>query len=306
MPVQFIQIPLEDNKRIALYAIISCLLWSTVFAGIKVGLKYTSPLAFAGTRFFISGLLILPFAGHFNSYLKAVKRHIKILFTLSLSQVLINYTMFYIGMSLVPAAVGAVVIGSQPFIIAILASFMMNNEPFTLRRLITLIAGISGVFLVSFGRQKLGIGESVELVGVLLLFGANITSGISNVIVAKQVRKINPAILSSFSLMSGGGALFLLSIPIEGLTPLDQPAEYWISLSWLSLLSAVTFTLWYRALHIPGVKVSDLNLWKFVVPVLGAILSWIIIPEESPEWLTVSGMIIIALSLAIFFYRKPD
>jgi hypothetical protein len=37
--------------------------------------------------------------------------------------------------------------------------------------------------------------------------------------------------------------------------------------------------------------------------VVGAILSWLLIPDEHPEWLTVSGMIIITVSL-IMFYRS--
>jgi len=68
-------------------------------------------------------------------------------------------------------------------------------------------------------------------------------------------------------------------------------------------MAASAFSLWFKLLQRPGVKVSELNLWKFVIPVLGAILSWLLIPDEHPEWLTVSGMIIITVSL-IMFYRS--
>ena len=58
-------------------------------------------------------------------------------------------------------------------------------------------------------------------------------------------------------------------------------------------MAAVAFSIWFILLQRPGVKVSELNLWKFIIPVVGAILSWILVPDENPEWLTISGMIII-------------
>lgn len=39
-------------KSTTFLAILACLLWSTAFVGIKIGLEYTTPMQFAGTRFF--------------------------------------------------------------------------------------------------------------------------------------------------------------------------------------------------------------------------------------------------------------
>ena len=68
-------------------------------------------------------------------------------------------------------------------------------------------------------------------------------------------------------------------------------------------MAAAAFSIWYKLLQRPGVKVSELNLWKFIIPVAGAILSWLLVPGEKPEWITISGMIIITVSL-ILFYRS--
>lgn len=296
---------MKNKTNSILLAIASCLLWSTAFAGIKIGLEYSSPLAFAGTRFFISGLLILPFTCKPVKYIRTVKDNYGILLLLALTQTFLNYALFYSGMDLVPGAVGAVIIGVQPLIIAVIASLMIRNEPFTKKRTATLIAGIAGVVFVSMGRQSLDLGQELEIIGIFLLLGVNFTSGFSNIIVSKYGKKINPLVLSSFSLLVGGLALFLISIPMEGYNSFRQPLEYWASLGWLSFMSAAAFSLWYTALHIPGVKVSDLNLWKFIIPVLGAILSWVVLPGEQPDWITITGMIIISTSLFFFFKRKP-
>lgn len=62
----------------------------------------------------------------------------------------------------------------------------------------------------------------------------------------------------------------------------------------------MAFSLWFVLLKRPGVKVSELNLWKFIIPVCGAALSWIFLPEESPQLILVLGMICIALAIVLF------
>jgi len=286
-------------------AITACVLWATAFPFLKIGLKYTTPLAFAGLRFMISGLMILPFTCKPSRYFSVIMQNWRLLLVLTSVQSFLHYILFYTGINLVPGAVGAVINGAQPLIIALVASMMIKNEPMTLRRSITLATGLSGVIIVSIGRHSMQLSTSLELLGAFLVMASNFTSAFTNVVVSKYAKHINPLVLSSFSLFTGGTTLLLISIPIEGITRGPLPTEYWFSLGWLSLLSAIAFTAWYTALQRPGVKVSDLNLWKFIVPVLGAVLSWLIIPEERPDLMTVSGMIIIAVSLVTFFVKKP-
>jgi drug/metabolite transporter (DMT)-like permease len=122
-------------------------------------------------------------------------------------------------------------------------------------------------------------------------------------VVSLKSKGMNPFVLSSASLFIGGVVLYLVSIPIEGSPQGPLPMEYWLILLWLSFMAAFAFSLWFKLLQRPGVKVSELNLWKFIIPVVGAILSWWLVPDEHPEWLTISGMVIITVSL-IMFYRS--
>ena len=47
-------------------------------------------------------------------------------------------------------------------------------------------------------------------------------------------------------------------------------------------------------------------MWKFIIPVAGAILSWILAPGEKPELLTVMGIIIITVSLLLLYKKEND
>jgi drug/metabolite transporter (DMT)-like permease len=207
------------------------------------------------------------------------------------------------GLDLVPGALGAVIVGSQPLVTAVVASIMHKEDKLTMKKIVTIVFGLSGVILISAGRQVFRLGTTLELLGVVMLLAANISVATSNVIVSVRSKGINPLVLSSSSLFTGGVILYLVSIPLEGRHPGPLPSEYWLILLWLSIMAAVAFSLWFLLLQRPGVKVSELNLWKFIIPVVGAILSWLLVPGEKPEWLTISGMIIITASL-VMFYRS--
>jgi drug/metabolite transporter (DMT)-like permease len=295
------------SKRNTIYwAIIACLLWSTAYACIKLGLQYDTPLHFAGIRFMISGLMILPFTVKPAAYIKIIRDNWKVAATVLVLQTLVNYSLFYLGMDLVPGALGAVIVGSQPLVTAVVASMMHEEEKLTKRKIITIIFGISGVILISAGRQALRIGTAAEFLGVILILCANIATAVSNVVVSFKSKGMNPLVLSSASLGLGGLILYLFSFPIEGTVLGHQPVVYWLDLIWLSFMSAFAFSLWYKLLQRPGIKVSELNLWKFIIPVVGAVLSWLLVPGENPEWLTIAGMIIITGSLVMFYISTRE
>ncbi len=290
-----------SNRNTIFWAIIACLLWSTAYAGIKLGLQYDTPLHFAGIRFIISALMILPFTIRPSAYIKMIKENWKVVISVMVLQTLINYSLFYFGLDLVPGALGAVIVGSQPLVTAVVAAMMHEGEKLTKNKIVTIVFGISGVILISAGRQAFRLGTAMEFLGVILILGANIATATSNVIISLKTKGINPLVISSFSLGIGGLILYLVSFPIEGNAQIHRPMVYWLDLLWLSFMSAFAFSLWYKLLQRPGVKVSELNLWKFIIPVVGAVLSWLLVPGENPEWLTICGMIIITVSLILFF-----
>jgi len=295
---------LNNKGNTVFWAIIACLLWSTAYAGIKLGLQFDTPFHFAGIRFIISGLMILPFTVKPSVYLAMIRNNWRVVAWVTTLQIVVNYSLFYQGLNLVPGALGAVVYGAQPLIIALVAAVLHKDDKLTRKKVITIIFGISGVILISVGRQAFRLGTGLEIIGVLMLLTGNIATAGSNVIVSLKSKEINPFVLSSSSLFLGGVILYFVSIPLEVRHEGPLPVKYWMILLWLSFMAASAFSIWYKLLQRRGVKVSELNLWKFINPVTGAILSWILIPDEHPEWLTVSGIIIITASLIMFYKSK--
>jgi drug/metabolite transporter (DMT)-like permease len=288
----------------SIVAIVACLLWSTAFVGIKIGLQYTPPLQFAGIRFFLSGLIILPFIPSLRSKIVPALPHYRKIIIIGLVQTFLQYALFYTGMNYVPGAVGALVIGSGPLFILVVAHFLMPGDLINRQKITGILLGLAGVAIITLGQGSIALTGSLIGLGILILLMNNVLAGFGNVLVAKSAQNIPPLVLSSFSMIIGGFILYVAGISVEGISRGPFPLPYYLSLAWLSFLSAAAISIWYTLLKTPGVKVSELNMWKFIIPVFGAALSWMILPGESPDTSSVIGMILVAVALVSVNWQK--
>jgi len=291
-------------KSTTFLAILACWLWSTAFVGIKIGLEYHTPFQFAGIRFFISGILIFLYFGKPRRYFTELKANLRFILLLSVIQTFVQYSLFYSGINLVPGALAAMIIGAQPMFIALVAHFAFQNDKMTVLKTGSILIGVAGIAVITLGRSQVEMTSGLEYLGIALLLTNNLVAGTSNVMVAKYSKGISPAVISSTSLMIGGIMLSIASVPIEGIHLGPFPPRYWYALAWLSFLSAAAFTIWNTILKRPGVKVSLLNVWKFLIPVSGAALSWLLIADEKPDTPSLIGMAIIAFSLLSLNYAN--
>lgn len=285
-------------------AIVACLLWASAFTGVKIGLQYSPPLRFAGIRFMIAGVLLLPFALRSGNYFQLLKMHGGKILIISSLQIIVQYILFYKGLSLVSGALGAIIIGAGPLFIAVFAHFSIPEDRLNLRKAMITVLGLSGVILVSIGRHSDTGSQAIQFLGILYLLGVNVASGVVNIFIKKKTSALPPLLLSSSTMLFGGFVIFMISLPFEGMQFKIQTPIYYYALAWLSFLSAGAFSIWFYLLKRPGVKVSYLNFWKFLIPVAGAILAWTILPNEHPDIASVAGVFITGISLVLLNVSK--
>ncbi len=285
-------------------AILACFMWSTAFVAIKIGYKYMSePFNFAGMRFLIAGLILMPFSWRKGFY-RQIRENIKLIIYVTLFQTFIGYALYYVAMSFVGGAIASIVIGSGPLISALLSHYMMENDKLSKEKMVTLTFGILGVVIIMINTKPTTKVGLLELLGILLLLGNSILGTLVNIKVAKDKKNINPIFLSSNQMIWGGLMLLILGLTVEGSQKLNLPFEFYASLFWLSLVSAVAISIWFVLLQQKDIKVSELNMWKFIIPLSGALLSWIILPEESPNLASILGMTLILSSLILYYKKK--
>lgn len=298
-------------------AVFACILWATAFAGVKTGLKYADPLFFAGIRFFLAGLILLPFCGKPSHIVGEIKKYWKIIVTVSLFQTVLLYSFFFLSMSLVEASTGAIVNGLSPLIGALMAHFFLKGKGnrLDMKKISSFLIALSGIIALTIGKGDLStFSGRRQILGIVLMLSGSICGAVASVYIARRKSPINPVLLNSTQISLGGLFLFILSLVTEGdnfsLFSDPQP-EFFAALIYLSCLSATAFSIWFYLLKDREVPVTTLSIWKFIIPVGGAIFSWMIIPEEGPDPVSIAGMGATALAVILFFaplgkiMRKP-
>jgi drug/metabolite transporter (DMT)-like permease len=293
-------------KNTYIKALLPIILWSTAFIGVKIGLQYASPFFFAGIRFMLSGVLLLFFIRDIRGVISHTKTHWLLVLKTAILQTALFYGLYYSGISRVPASIAAIIIGAIPLFSAVTSHLFLKNDALNIRKVTSLAVAIGGIILISLSRDPLTETGLREIIGIILLLGASLSEAFLQVILKKNVEPFDPLKLNAVQIFIGGCILFLISLIVEGAPSFRQPGTFYVSLIWLSIVSAVAFSVWYALLQKPEVKVSELNMMKFLNPVLGAVISWTFMRNDTPDIYSVAGMLIISLSVLFFYLRiKP-
>lgn len=290
----------NNTKAVAaLGAFISSFLWSTAFVAIKIGYKYYSgQFTFAGIRFFLAGVILLLFS------IKNVRmffKNFKVLFLIGFFQIFIGYAVFYTALKYIDATVSSIIVGGSPVTTALVSHIVLKDDKLSKNKIISLLLGFAGILVVVAGTAKGSSGTNtaflISLVSVFLLILNQVINALVNIFVAKKSIGINPVIINGGQLFIGGGLLIILGyFAKEEQNFMQFETPLILSLAWLVFVSTFAFTIWYTILQKKLMTVSELNIWKFITPVSGAILAFFLL-HEIPNIYTVVGLLLVVLSL---------
>lgn len=289
-------------KKGILLAVFASVLWAIVNPFIKQGLGYDfTPMNFAGLRFTLVGIILLAYTWHRGMW-REVLRSRKLFGNLILVNMFMGYTAFYFGVDLVSGAISSIVMGLTPLINVLLAHLLASNDRLNRYKIVSLLVSLAGLLLI-VGTG--GDGEPLDgrgIAGIVLLLACIVFQGYSAISVSEEKGRVDPIFLNAVQMFFGGLLIYGVGIGAEGFQPFwGKPAGFYGSLGVLIFISVFAFSFWFMALRAEGTKVSDLNICRLINPILGAVLSWAMLPGESPDFSTVAGMAIIVSSLVIYF-----
>ncbi|MCL2072930.1 MAG: DMT family transporter [Marinilabiliaceae bacterium] len=275
-------------------ALIACLLWGSAFAGAKITFQYAGPIFVSGFRFTLAGILLLPVIWFSKRNIRNELKHWRFMLLFAFVQTFLQYGLFFMGLNKVPGATSAIIIGAGPLFVAIMAHLTLKNDKLTLKKIAAVTLGLAGVIFISLAKNDTNIGYPHFYAGVGILLLSNIIGSYTNIMVIKKKgNKMCPIVLTAFANFTGGIMLLITALIIEKPEIKIYPYQFYLAVIWLSLIPATAFSLWYGLLQSPGVKVSELNVWKFIIPVTGCILSWLLLADEKPNIYSLSGIVII-------------
>ncbi|WP_455496798.1 DMT family transporter [Coprobacter sp.] len=289
-------------KKGLLYAVAASILWAIVNPFIKQGLSYDfTPMNFAGLRFTAVGIILFAYTWHKGMW-KEIFSHKRLFLNLIFINMFLGYSAFYFGVDFVSGAISSIVMGMTPIINVLLAHLIAKNDKLNMYKVISLIVSLIGLILI------IGMGDDGNpldmkgIFGIVLLLLNIVLQGYSAITVSEDKGKVDPVFLNAVQMFFGGALIYAVGICTEGYHSfIGKPIGFYVSLGVLIFISVFAFSFWFIALQSKGSKVSDINMCRLINPVLGAVLSWVMLAGEYPTVSTVSGMLIIVCSLVIYF-----
>ena len=214
---------LTKTGIVALLACVCCVLWGSAIPVIKTGYNLmqvdsadtASQIVFAGIRFTLAGILVLIFASVRERKIMLPNREIlKYAVPVCLAQTVGQYFFFYIGVAHTSGVKGGIITGLGNFIAILLACLVFRNERMTGRKIAGCILGFAGVVVINLMGNSLDMGFKLTGEGFILI--AQLSYGISTVLINIFSRKVSPVVLSGTQFTMGGIILTLIGVGMGG------------------------------------------------------------------------------------------
>jgi drug/metabolite transporter (DMT)-like permease len=285
----------HPHLKAILLALLVTFLWSTSFVIIKIGLAEIPPLTFAGLRYSIAFVCLLPLA-FTNKNREQIKKlnHKDWLKLFLLGVLFYAFTQGtqFVGLSLLPAVTVSLWLNFTPLIVAVMAIFLIKEFPTTLQwfGVIIFLIGIFIYFLPVELIQNQVIGLFVMTAGVF----ANSASAVLGRSINRD-SKINPLVVTIISMGIGSIILLISGVLIQGLPPISF--QNVLFLFWLAIINtALAFTIWNFTLRTLSAMESSIINGTMLIQI--AVLAWVFLGEE----ITIKeglGMLIAALGVLL-------
>jgi drug/metabolite transporter (DMT)-like permease len=280
-----------------------CIVWSSTWLAIKVGLRDLPPISFVAIRFVIATAVLVVVSVGRVRLLPTKRSDYFVLAVTGTLMFALNYTLLFWGELYVSSGLAAVLQTTIPIFGMLFAHWMLPDEPLRLQKLAGALLAIGGVALICGRLLDFG-GVLAFWGGVGIVFGGA-TAAYSNVLLKARRIELAPAMLAAWQMIFGTIPLLILGGIVDG-----NPARFhWTSMSIFCLLylaivgSSLTFLLLYWLL--PRMTVTNLQTISLITPPGAVMLGWALGGEKFPLW-SLLGAAVVLVGVWMIFRRTND
>jgi drug/metabolite transporter (DMT)-like permease len=286
---------------VVLQALLVTFLWSTSFVLIKMGLKDIPALTFAGLRYSLAFLCLLPLAlrpGRLRSWGSLSGRGWARLIVLGLLFYAVTQGAAFLGLAYLPAVTVSLLLNFTTIVVALLGIFLLAEQPTVLQwsGVFVNILGIVIYFYPVVPPPGQVVGLIVMAVGVFANAGSSI--------LGRQVNRdgnVPPLVVTIVSMGVGAVVLLVAGMLTQGLPRLSP--IHWAVIGWLAVVNtAFAFTLWNHTLRTLSAIESSIINNTMLIQI--AVLAWLFLGEQI-TWQEGIGMALAGLG-ALIVQLRPD
>jgi drug/metabolite transporter (DMT)-like permease len=285
---------------VLLLATVLC--WSFNFTVVKYALTHGwEPLAYSSLRFAIGAAIFSAFTFGREHTLRVDRGDVRFMIVVAALGIWLNQLTFTYAVRLTTAATVALMFGTLPIFVALVAQ-AFRLERLHARHWLATVVSFLGVALVAAGASG---GLSGDLGGILLGLGAALTWAAYSVAMGPLMQRYSPYRISAFMLLVG-------SIPLLVSALGQLVAQDWQGLSalaWACFFYSLFFSLvftniwWFEA--IDRIGAARASLYANLNPFLGAFFALVVLSEEMGLLQFVGGAVIGAGILLARQARAP-
>lgn len=270
------------------------LLWATGFIGAKYAMPHAEPFWFLAVRFAIAGLALALFAFVSRRPLPSRTAAGNALITGALIHGSYLACVFWAIRNGLPAGMSALIVGLQPIVTTILASFLLHEKT-SRRHWVALAAGLAGVALVLWPKLTTASeGFNTATISVSFLAVLSISAGT----VWQKKTGGTSDMVTGTAIQYAGAVLFTLILSsLFEKQQFDSTPELWFALAWLVIVLSIG-AIFLLMLLIQRGSMNSVAALFYLVPAVTAIMAWALFGEKLyPVQLV--GMVIVAAAVWI-------
>ena len=278
-----------------------CVIWSSTWIFIKLGLQDLPPVMFVGLRFVIaSGVLILVNVARRAPWPRTA-RDWRLVGATGLLTFTLNYGLLFWGEKQIPSGLAAVLQATIPAFGLVFAHLYLPGERLSAPKIMGVLLGLLGVGVI--------FSDEFHLAGPLALWGSAAVvvgaagAAYANVLVKARASHLDPAVLAAAQMACGCVPSVALGWVLEG-SPwrLHWTGQAVFCLVYLALVgSALAFCLLYWL--VPRAQITNIMLISLVTPVAAVIIGawWL---DERLTSHALAGGACVLLGLAVVIQRR--
>ncbi|MDX1613563.1 MAG: DMT family transporter [Candidatus Promineifilaceae bacterium] len=284
---------MDSHRRAVLLALFVTVLWSSSWVLIKFGLEDIPALPFAGLRYGLAFLMLVPFtlrSHHLGALRRMSAGQWLQLALLGIVFYAITQGAQFVGLFYLPAITLNLVLNFTAVLVAVLGWVTLSERP-TVGQWLGTALFIGGVLLY-FLPVDLPSGQRI---GLLVAVGGMVANALSAVLGRAVNRRLilSPAVVTVVSMGIGAGLLLIVGLAVQGLPPLSL--ANWANIGWLAAVnSALAFTLWNRSLR--ALTALESSLINSTMMIQIPLLAWLFLGER-PSGRELVGLLLAALGV---------
>jgi drug/metabolite transporter (DMT)-like permease len=290
----------SSRLRAALQALLVTFLWATSWVLIKIGLHDIPALTFAGLRYGLAFLCLLPFAlrpAHLATMRRLSKRQWGRLIVLGLLFYAVTQGAQFLGLAYLPAVTVSLLLNFTTIVVALMGLVLLAERPTALQW------GGAGLSIVGIVIYLYPISLPASQVIGLSVMGAGVLANAGSSILGRRVNReddLSPLIVTTVSMGIGAAVLLVTGSLTQGLPPLS-PIN-WAFIGWLAVVNtAFAFTLWNHTLRTLAAMESSVINSTMLIQI--AVLAWLFLGEPLTAQ-KITGMTLAGLGALIVQLRR--